>query len=77
MAHRFMAALHAPIEEVMKRGVMSGELRPHDTTFATWAFLSLLAEFSALRHDLAAPDLARRVVELVIDGIGPRHKRSR
>jgi AcrR family transcriptional regulator len=77
MAHRFMTALHAPIEEVMKRGVMSGELRPHDTTFATWAFLSLLAEFSALQHDLAAPDLAQRVVELLIAGIGPRHKRSR
>lgn len=72
MAHRFMAALYAPLEEVMKRGVMSGELRPHDTTIATWAFLSLLAEFSALEQNLGAPNLAHRVVELLINGIGSR-----
>jgi AcrR family transcriptional regulator len=72
MFGRFMETHHAPLEGVLRAGVASGELRPHDTEFAAWAFLSLLAEFGADAADFPAPDLARRIVGLLLDGLLPR-----
>lgn len=69
---RFVASHHAPIDALLQTGVASGELRPHDTGFTAWALLSLISEFGADADLLPVPDLARRIVELLWDGIAAR-----
>lgn len=75
---RFLECVYVPLEQVLKRGAASGELRAHDTEFVTWAFLSLLGEFAALPEEFPsdfpegypAPDLGGQIVELLLNGIG-------
>jgi AcrR family transcriptional regulator len=69
---RFMAASHAPLEAILKRGIEQGEFRTHDTTFSAWAFMGLLSEFTNLPSDQAETQRVRQLLEFVVDGIGRR-----
>lgn len=66
----FMTRMYAPVRTLLEEGVMRGELPPHDTEFAAWAFLGLLSEFAELQPLLARPHLAGQIVSLLLGGIG-------
>jgi AcrR family transcriptional regulator len=55
--------------QVFEIGVKSGELRPHDTRFSSFAFLSLLSEMNVLEHQKTWIDLASRVTGILLDGL--------
>jgi AcrR family transcriptional regulator len=64
----FFQHLFSKVHATFERGVNRGEFRPHDTELSTWAFLGLVSELNGER-DAARPDLASRVVGMLIDGL--------
>lgn len=70
MNEGFLRHLYTRVAGVFDEGVRSGELPPHDTAFAAWSYLGLVSEFGenpGLRTD---PHLPRRLVALVVRGVG-------
>jgi AcrR family transcriptional regulator len=55
--------------QVFEIGITTGELRPHDTRFSTFAFLSLLSEMNVVEHQKTWLDLASRVTSILLDGL--------
>jgi AcrR family transcriptional regulator len=55
--------------QVFEIGITTGELRPHDTRFSTFAFLSLLSEMNVAEHQKTWLDLASRVTSILLDGL--------
>jgi AcrR family transcriptional regulator len=56
-------------QSVFETGITTGELRPHDTRFSTFAFLSLLSEMGAADHQTTWLDLPSRVVSILLNGL--------
>jgi AcrR family transcriptional regulator len=54
---------------VFETGVKTGELKPHDTRFSTFAFLSLVSEMNVVEHQKTWLDLASRVTGILLDGL--------
>lgn len=74
MARGFMTHIHAQVQGLFEQGARRGELPPHDTEFAAWAFMGLLAEFSGLQALFVRPHLGRQIVDLMLTGLGPGHE---
>lgn len=55
--------------KVFEIGVKTGELKPHDTRFSSFAFLSLLSELGAPEHQATWLDLPSRVTSILLDGL--------
>lgn len=68
VAEGFFEHLYSRVHDVLKHGVAQGELRAHDTELSAWAFLGLVSELNT-EHNAARPDLAARVVDMLIDGL--------
>lgn len=69
MNEGFLRSLYGRVARVLEDGVRARELPPHDTAFAAWTYLGLVSELSespALRDD---PELARRIVAVVLHGL--------
>ncbi len=55
--------------QIFEIGIKTGELRPHDTKFSTFAFLSLLSEMNVAAHQKTWINLASRVSSILLDGL--------
>jgi AcrR family transcriptional regulator len=64
----FFQHLFSRVHSTFERGVSTGEFRAHDTELSAWAFLGLISELNG-EHNAARPDLAARVVGMLIDGL--------
>lgn len=69
IAERFVREFVAQIEGVLREAVSREELPPHDTSFVSWAFLSLITEFAGLQGVLDEPTTARQIVDFVVGGL--------
>ncbi len=65
----FYNHIYGTTHQVFEIGVRSGELRPHDTKFSSFAFLSLLSEMGAPDHQATWLDLPPRVTSILLDGL--------
>jgi AcrR family transcriptional regulator len=65
----FYQQMFAKVHEVFETGSRNGELRPHDTRFSTFAFLSLLSEMNRTEHQMTWPDLPQRVTDMLLIGL--------
>lgn len=69
----FFRHFFAPVQQILDEGVRGGELRAVDTAFATQAILNLVDPWTgreARPGGRSAEELARDIVELVVDGMG-------
>jgi AcrR family transcriptional regulator len=57
------------VHRVFETGVKTGALKPHDTRFSTFAFLSLLSEMNAVEHQRTWIDLPSRVTDILLSGL--------
>jgi AcrR family transcriptional regulator len=65
----FYNHIYGTTQNVFELGVRNGELRPHDTKFSSFAFLSLLSEMGAPDHQTTWLDLPSRVTSILLDGL--------
>jgi AcrR family transcriptional regulator len=65
----FFIEMFSKVQSVFEAGVQSTELRPHDTRFAAFSFMSLLSEMNAPEHQATWPDLPARVTDLLLSGL--------
>lgn len=78
IASRFYPEVFNRVLAVFEAGIERGELRPHDARLSTWAFMGLISELNEPRLHTTWPDLATRLVSLLMDGLLPEapHKRK-
>jgi AcrR family transcriptional regulator len=65
----FFNHIFGNVHQVFETGVKTGELKPHDTRFSTFVFLSLLSEMNAPAHQQTWSDLPARVTSILLDGL--------
>ena len=70
----FFGQIFAKAHEVFETGIATGELRPHDTRFSTFAFLSLLSEMNAADHQKTWSDLPARVTNVLLNGLSAQNE---
>ncbi len=69
----FFRNFFTPLQQILDDGVRAGDVRPVDTAFATQAVLNLIDPWTGKEvrpGGRNAEELARDIVDLVIDGIG-------
>jgi AcrR family transcriptional regulator len=76
IAALFFNRMFAPVQAAFEAGISSSELKPHDTRFATFSFLSLLSEMNAPEHQAAFSNLPNRVTALLLEGLQTERKPS-
>lgn len=64
----FFRHLFSRVRATFEHGVTQGEFRAHDTELSAWAFLGLVSELNG-ESNAARPDLAARVVGMLVDGL--------
>jgi AcrR family transcriptional regulator len=72
----FFSQMFSKVQFVFEAGVQSAELRPHDTHFAAFSFMSLLSEMNAPEHQATWHDLPARVTDLLLNGLAVSPQRS-
>ncbi|MFB9991078.1 TetR/AcrR family transcriptional regulator [Deinococcus oregonensis] len=72
IAQKFTVQMLAQVEQVMRVGIETSQLEPHDATLSAWAFMGLLSVFTETHGRLARSDLPGELVRLIVNGIGPR-----
>jgi AcrR family transcriptional regulator len=79
IAQLFFSQMFPKVQSVFETGIKNAELRPHDTRFATFSFLSLLSEMNAPEHQTAWNDLPTQITDLLLNGltVQPKPPRSR
>lgn len=65
----FYRGLYGRVQALLEAGVARGELRAHDTALSAWAFMGLLSELGDAEHPARRPDLAERLVDLLVRGL--------
>ncbi len=65
----FFTHIFGNVHRVFETGIKTGELKPHDTRFSTFAFLSLLSEMNAAAHQQTWTDLPARVTSILLNGL--------
>jgi AcrR family transcriptional regulator len=65
----FFSEMFPKVQSVFEAGINNAELRPHDTRFAAFSFLSLLSEMNAPEHQAAWPDLPAQITDLLLNGL--------
>jgi AcrR family transcriptional regulator len=65
----FYLHIFGTTQNVFETGITTKELRPHDTRFSAFAFLSLLSEMGAPEHQKTWLDLPSRVTSILLDGL--------
>ncbi len=65
----FYLHIFGTTQNVFETGIQTGELRPHDTRFSAFAFLSLLSEMGAADHQKTWADLPTRVTSILLNGL--------
>lgn len=73
----FFNHIFGNVQRVFETGVKSGELKPHDTRFSTFAFLSLLSEMNAAAHQKTWSDLPARVTSILLNGLAADTKEEK
>lgn len=66
---RFYDGQYVPLHAALEAGVISGELRSHDTGRSAWAFLGLLSEMTVGDDEPNGETLAQFITGLVLDGL--------
>jgi len=74
IAQNFTEQMLAQVEQVMRAGIETGQLKPHDANLSAWAFMGLLSAFTETHGRLARPDLPGELVRLIVNGLGPAPK---
>jgi AcrR family transcriptional regulator len=72
----FFSEMFSKVQSVFEDGVKNAELRPHDTRFAAFSFMSLLSEMNAPEHQALWQDLPARVTDLLLNGLAVSSQRS-
>lgn len=70
----FFGQIFAKVLEVFETGIKKGELRPHDTKFSAFSFLSLLSEMNNPNHQKTWSDLPARVTDILLGGLRAEKK---
>jgi AcrR family transcriptional regulator len=73
----FFTEMFPKVQAVFEAGIENAELRPHDTRFATFAFLSLLSEMNAPEHQTAWHDLPSQITDLLLNSLVVQQKPRR
>jgi AcrR family transcriptional regulator len=71
LGEHFQRRLFGQIHAVLEAGVSNGEFRNHDTRLSTWVFMGLLSELGEMQKLEPQPQLASRMLELLLNGLHP------